>query len=146
MIRLFIVVLSLVGLSAPLFAASLLPVTIGTRSGEQFFHLEVADTPESLQKGLMFRTVLPVDGGMLFAYQPPRPTYMWMRNTLIPLDMVFVGPEGRILHIEHSAEPHSEQARGVSTPVAAVLELSGGTCQRLGIAVGDPVRYALPTP
>jgi uncharacterized membrane protein (UPF0127 family) len=144
MFRLFIVILYLVGLPAPLFAATFLPVTISTHSGEQFFHLEVADTQQALQQGLMFRKELPVDGGMLFSYQPPRPTYMWMRNTLIPLDMIFVSPQGRILHIEHSAEPHSEQARGISAPVAAVLEVPGGTCTRLGIAVGDAVRYALP--
>ncbi len=144
--RIFIfVLLALAGIS-PVFAESALqlPLTIQTQHGEKSFVVEIADTPEEKKQGLMYRTELPEDGGMIFIYEPPSPAYMWMRNTRIPLDMLFVSADGRIVHIEHSAAPYSEQPRGVASPVSAVIELSGGSCQRHGIVVGDRIMYGSP--
>lgn len=123
------------------FSSSLLPVTIHTGNQEHHFRLEQALTPESQEKGLMFRTSLPPDGGMIFRYDPPKPVYMWMRNTLIPLDMIFVRPDGTIAHIEKMAAPHSEIPRGTYQNIASVLELTGGTAEAQGIAPGDRVTY-----
>ena len=133
-------------LSAPAaFAAEVRPVSIHSGGHTHTLRLEVAQTEQQQQKGLMFRETLPEDGGMLFLYSPPRPVYMWMRNTLIPLDMIFVREDGTIAHIERNAAPHSENPRGIHAYVAAVLELPGGTAARLGIALGDRVDYPAPT-
>jgi uncharacterized membrane protein (UPF0127 family) len=144
MFRLYLTVFMAVLLSSPLYAVSTVPVTIESGGQRHLFHLEVANTSEEQERGLMYRTELPADGGMLFPYAPPRPIYMWMRNTLIPLDMIFVRPKGVIGYIEHDAEPHSEIPRGTPSDVQAVLELPGGTARRLGIKVGDYVDYTVP--
>ena len=105
--------------------------------------VEIADDPQEKQVGLMFRTDLPDGKGMLFPYESPREVTMWMHNTYIPLDMVFIRPDGVVHRIETRAEPMSERIIGSQGPVNAVLELAGGAAERLGLKAGDRVRHPL---
>jgi uncharacterized membrane protein (UPF0127 family) len=105
--------------------------------------IEVAEDPQEKAMGLMFRTELADNKGMLFPYDESRELSMWMRNTYIPLDMVFIRPDGVIHRIEARAEPMSERIINSDGPVSAVLELAGGAAERLGIKAGDRVRYPL---
>ncbi len=107
------------------------------------FQVELALTPEQRSRGLMFRTELAEDEGMLFDFGAPRPVGMWMRNTYIPLDMLFIDGDGRITRIEANAEPLSERTISSGGPVRAVLELPGGTTEKLGIEPGDRVLHPL---
>lgn len=99
--------------------------------------IEVATSPEQKIKGLMFRESLPAHHGMLFLYAPPQNARMWMKNTLIPLDMLFIDADHRIVHIHANAEPHNLTPLGSGQPVAAVLEINGSEAGKLGIRVGD---------
>jgi len=114
-------------------------LTIETAGGPRKFDIELAVTPEQMSFGLMFRRQMPADAGMLFVYESPRPAYMWMKNTYIPLDMLFIGVDGRIVNIAERTVPHSEATVASTGPVRATLELNGGTAQRLGIKPGDRV-------
>lgn len=115
-----------------------------TRSGHETpVDIEVAEAPEDKQLGLMFRTDLPDGKGMLFPYEAPREISMWMRNTYIPLDMVFIKADGTVHRIEANAEPLSERIISSNGPVVAVLELAGGAAARLGLKPGDRVRHPL---
>lgn len=118
-------------------------VVVETSEGPRKFVVELADTAESRRRGLMYRTDLPDGTGMLFDFEKPRPVGMWMKNTLIPLDMLFIDSGGRVVHIEHEAEPHSLQVRGPRRPVLGVLEIAGGAADRLGIDLGDVVRHPM---
>lgn len=106
------------------------------------FDIEVAASEQEKAVGLMFRTHLGDGQGMLFPYGNERIITMWMRNTYIPLDMLFIRSDGVIDRIEVEAEPHSEAIISSERPVAAVLEIPGGAAGRLGIKVGDLVRHA----
>ena len=103
--------------------------------------VEVATDPKEKALGLMFRTHLADDKGMLFPYDAPRELSMWMHNTYIPLDMLFIRPDGVIHRIEVRAEPMSDRVIESDGPVSAVLELAGGAAERLGIKAGDRVRH-----
>ena len=104
------------------------------------FTVEVAQTPEQQARGLMFREALGPDEGMIFPFRPPRPASFWMRNTPIPLDMLFVRQDGTIARIAADTVPHSEEpVTSSGEPVAAVLELRGGRAAELGISEGDRV-------
>lgn len=116
---------------------------IATAGGIKTFQVEVARTSEQQAKGLMFRTALMDDHGMLFPHEEPRELSMWMRNTYIPLDMLFITADGTIHRIEHQTEPLSEKVIGSNGPVSAVLELAGGASERLGIKAGDRVKHGL---
>ena len=105
--------------------------------------IEIAETEEEKALGLMFRTSLADDHGMLFFYGDGRELTMWMRNTYISLDMVFIRADGVIHRIEVKAEPLSDRVISSGAPVAAVLELAGGAADRFGIKPGDTVRHAL---
>ncbi|MGQ0674930.1 MAG: DUF192 domain-containing protein [Rhodospirillales bacterium] len=105
------------------------------------FAIEVARTPDQLQQGLMFRARMAPDAGMLFLYHPPQPVAMWMLNTLIPLDMLFIAADGRVVDIRERAVPGSTATIESAGPVRAVLELNGGTAARLGLKPGDRVRH-----
>lgn len=123
------------------FAASSLVVE--TAGGGKFrFKVEIAATPAQQAQGLMRRAVMPADAGMLFTYAEAQPTAFWMKNTLIPLDMLFIAADGRIIHIHPNAVPHSETSIPSRGPVKGVLEINGGLAARLGIRVGDVVRHA----
>src|SRR6201993_1181433 len=114
-------------------------LTIISATGRHRFNVEVAQTPEQMEQGLMFRRSLAPDAGMLFDYKEPTAATMWMRNTLIPLDMLFVDAQGRIVNIHERAVPKSDDVIAAAAPVRYVIELNGGTAARLGIAPGDKV-------
>ncbi|MEZ5910372.1 MAG: DUF192 domain-containing protein [Hyphomicrobiaceae bacterium] len=118
-------------------------LVIETRKGPQSFVIEVAETPEQKQMGLMFRRSLARGHGMLFPHEPPQIITMWMRNTYISLDMVFIGKDGRVTRIAERTEPFSERTISSESLAAAVLEIGGGEAERLGIREGDLVRHAL---
>jgi len=118
------------------------PLTITTAGGKRHaFVVEVARTEEEQSHGLMDRQSLGPDRGMIFPYEPPQAVAFWMKNTLIPLDMIFIAPGGRILRIEDSAVPLSLEPVGSGEAVEAVLELNGGRSAELGIAAGDQVAW-----
>ena len=113
------------------------PLTIITANRKvQHFIVEVARTPEEQEHGLMNRQSLAANRGMIFPYEPAQPVAFWMKNTLIPLDMVFISPGGKILRIELSLDPV-----GSGDAVEAVLELAGGRSAEAGIAPGDQVNW-----
>src|ERR1700738_285504 len=114
-------------------------LTIVSAGGRHKFSVEIATTPGQLQQGLMFRRALAPDAGMLFDYGRPGAAMMWMKNTLIPLDMLFVDAQGRIVNIHQRAVPQSLDVIPAAAPVRVVIELNGGTAARLGIAPGGRV-------
>ena len=116
-------------------------LTIATRSARHVFTIELAKTPAEMERGLMFRTALAPDRGMLFLYADDRPVSFWMKNTYIPLDLFFIDRHGAIVGIAERAVPLSTALIPSEMPVRAVLEVNGGTAQRLGIAVGDKVEH-----
>jgi hypothetical protein len=118
-------------------------LTIVGATGPHRFTVEVAETPEQMEQGLMFRRTMPPDAGMLFDYKTPTVATMWMRNTLIPLDMLFVDAQGRIVNIHERAVPQTLDVIAAEAPVRAVIELNGGTAARLGIAPGDRVQHPI---
>ena len=123
------------------FATSAL--TILTAAGPQHFTIEIAETPEQMEQGLMYRKSLPPDAGMLFVFPASAVARFWMKNTLIPLDMVFVDGDGHIVGVHERAVPQSLETISSTAPVKAVIELNGGTVARLGIKPGDTVQYKL---
>jgi len=114
-----------------------------TATGVHPLEVEIATTPERQALGLMYRTSLPDSKGMLFPHKEPRELTMWMRNTYIPLDMVFILRDGTVHRIEARTEPLSEHIISSDGPVLAVLEIAGGAAERLGLKPGDKVRHAL---
>lgn len=117
-------------------------LSVETASGRHFrFTVELALTPQQQAQGLMFRESLAPDAGMLFLYNTPQPAAFWMKNTLIPLDMLFVAADGRVVNIHDRAVPHSEDAIRSDGPVLGILEINGGMANRLGIRPGDRVRH-----
>jgi uncharacterized membrane protein (UPF0127 family) len=118
-------------------------LAIETASGKRHFNIEVAKTPEQMMQGLMYRRSMAADAGMLFEYDHPQPVAFWMKNTLIPLDMLFIGADGTVLDIHERAVPLSLDSIASDQPVLGVLELNGGTVSRLGIKRGDRVDHPL---
>ncbi|WP_287783491.1 DUF192 domain-containing protein [Oceanibaculum sp.] len=111
---------------------------IETAQGQQHrFDVELAVTPAQQAQGLMYRQRMEPDAGMLFLYDRPQGVAMWMKNTLIPLDMFFIDARGRITGIEERTVPFSTQTIESPGLASAVLELNAGTAERLGIRVGD---------
>jgi uncharacterized protein len=109
------------------------------------FEVWLADTPRRQAQGLMFVRSLPALRGMLFVHESPRPVGMWMKNTYIPLDMVFIDERGRIQQIVANTTPHSLATISSNKPALAVLEIAGGEAERLGLEPGQPVSHpALP--
>lgn len=117
-------------------------LVIFTASGRHGFEVEVARTAAEQARGLMERRYLPANRGMIFDYPEAQPVSMWMENTFIPLDMLFVGADGRIVRIAERTEPHSRRLIPSGAPVRAVIELNAGTAARIGAAVGDPVEIS----
>ena len=120
----------------------LVPLEIRSATGTHHFTVEVARTPDQQSQGLMFRAALAADMGMIFPFPNPRMASFWMRNTLIPLDMIFVRADGTIARIAANTVPHSEESISSGEPVAAVLEIKGGRAAELGISEGDLVAWA----
>lgn len=121
--------------------AALLPLVIQTATGTHRFDVEVAATEAEQEQGLMFRKAMAPDHGMLFPMVPPRTASFWMKNTVIPLDILFIQPDGTIAFIGANAVPYSREPVSAGVPVAAVLELNGGRAAALGIAQGDRVAW-----
>lgn len=117
------------------------PLTIVTAAGEHRFEVEVAETAQQKSYGLMFRTELGERAGMLFPYGSPQEITMWMRNTYIPLDMIFIRGNGIVHRIERRTEPLSERVIASEGPVTAVLEVAGGVADKLGLKPGDLIRH-----
>ncbi len=105
--------------------------------------VEMAETPKEKELGLMFRTELADNQGMLFPYGAPQEVTMWMHNTYIPLDMVFIRADGTVHRIEQRAEPLSDRIISSEGQVSAVLEMAGGAAGRLGLKPGDRIRHPL---
>jgi uncharacterized protein len=126
-------------------AADMRHETLGliTASGTKTIDIEIAVSMEEQMRGLMFRTSLADNNGMLFPYSPPRELTMWMKNTYIPLDMVFIRADGVVHRIEARTEPLSETVIASGGPMAAVLELAGGAAERLGLKAGDTIDHPL---
>ena len=116
-------------------------LTIESSGRKHRFTVEVASTPEQQQMGLMHRSALAPDRGMIFPFDAPRQASFWMKNTLIPLDMIFVRADGSIANIEANTVPLSLQPVYSEGPVAAVLEIAGGRSGELGIKAGDKVDW-----
>jgi uncharacterized membrane protein (UPF0127 family) len=123
--------------------ALLEPLTLVTASGRHAFQVEVMRTDEQRGRGLMFRQSLPDNRGMLFDFKVDGPVSMWMRNTYIPLDMVFIFADGRVHRVEANTEPLSERTIPAGANVRAVLELNAGTAARLGLRPGDRVEHGM---
>ena len=124
-------------------AASVQPLEIVTKTGVHVFSVEMATTEEEKTTGLMYRKELPEGKGMLFDFTPEQEVSMWMKNTYIPLDMIFIRADGRILRIAENTEPMSTKiipSRGLAK---GVLEVIAGTAQKYGIAPGDRVGHPL---
>lgn len=121
---------------------SVVPLSIRTAAGKTHaFKVEVARSESEQARGLMFRDKLAPDGGMIFPMNPPRPASFWMKNTVIPLDLIFIRPDGTIARISAEAVPYSLEPIVSGEPVSAVLELAGGRAAELGISEGDKVRW-----
>ena len=128
---------------APVRAASVQPLEIATKSGVHVFSVEMATTEEEKQNGLMWRKELPDGKGMLFDFSPEQQISMWMKNTYIPLDMIFIRADGRILRIAENTEPLSTKIISSGGLAKGVLEVIAGTAQKYGIQPGDRVAHPL---
>jgi uncharacterized membrane protein (UPF0127 family) len=116
-------------------------LTLHTATGDYKFNVEVVDTPESRAQGLMFRTELADDAGMLFDFQAEREVSFWMQNTFIPLDMIFVGADGVVDTIHVNARPQDTTSIPSNVPVQFVLEIPGGRSVEIGLKPGDTMEH-----
>ncbi len=116
-------------------------LVIETAKGKFPFDIELALSPPQMVQGLMFRRALAADAGMLFDYGSPQPITMWMKNTLIPLDMIFIANDGKVVDFHERAVPMSLDTIETKVPARAVLEVNAGTVARLGVQVGDTVHH-----
>lgn len=124
-------------------APGLEPLTIVSASGRHAFQVEVMRTPETRARGLMHRNSMPADHGMLFDFARVEPVAMWMQNTYIPLDMLFIRADGTVARIAQRTEPLSTRTIPSGEPVLSVLEINGGIAEKLGIKAGDKVEHPL---
>jgi uncharacterized membrane protein (UPF0127 family) len=125
----------------PWRTAEAAPLIIHAGGSAYKFEVELATTPAEREQGLMFRKSMAPNAGMLFLYPGEQPVAFWMKNTLIPLDMLFLKADGSIVQIAHNALPLDETPIPSNQPVKAVLEVNGGTAAALGIKEGDRVEY-----
>jgi uncharacterized protein len=133
------VIIGLAVAVGPIYPAGQQTIEIASKSGVHVFSVEVADNEAEREKGLMYRKDLPEGRGMLFDFHRDQEISFWMQNTYIPLDMIFIRGDGRILRIAENTEPLSTRLIPSGGPVRAVLEVIGGTARKLGIAPGDRV-------
>jgi uncharacterized protein len=144
-----VLLLALFSLVSPILSPGRAPAAqegtleIATKSGVRVFAVELAVTDEERAKGLMFRKELPEGRGMLFDFKREQPVSMWMQNTYVSLDMIFIRDDGRIARIAENTEVLSERIIPSGAPVRAVLEVVAGTAKKLGIATGDRVASPL---
>ena len=140
--RLFLIVLLFAACSEEQKPKPTTPLTITTETGEARFMVEMANTPEELKTGLMHRTTLGFTSGMIFNINPARPIAMWMKNTKIPLDMLFIAPDAKIIMIKFSGVVFNMNSF-CTEPVRAVVEINAGQVKRQNIKVGDKVNHML---
>lgn len=143
------VALAFGALSSPALAQGAAPagalesLTLVTSTGEHVFKVEVMRTDEQRARGLMFRRHMPADRGMLFDFKTEQRVMMWMRNTYIPLDMVFITKDGTVINVAEDTEPLSERTISSAAPAYSVLEVNAGTARRIGLKAGDQVKHDL---
>lgn len=125
----------------PVSGLEVIPLAISSAKGRYTFQVEVARSDAEWSKGLMFRTEMGADEGMIFVGRAPQMASFWMKNTVIPLDIVFIGTDRRIINIVENAVPYSLEPRSSAGITLAVLELNGGRAAQLGIAPGDKVAW-----
>jgi uncharacterized protein len=136
-----LVSLLLIAARAPGVGADLDTLEIVSKSGVHPFAVELAVSEEQRERGLMFRRELPEGRGMLFKFEPDQVVAMWMHNTYIPLDMIFIRGDGRILRIAENTTPQSDRIISSGGPARGVLEVIAGTARKLGLAPGDRVAH-----
>lgn len=132
----------LAGVAQFAFGQALETLQITSASGVHPISIEIANTEASREYGLMNRRFLPENRGMLFEFETEAPVTFWMKDTLIPLDMIFIAHDGRIVGIAQNAAPLSEAVVPSGAPCDAVLELNGGASAKLGLKIGDQVSYS----
>ena len=135
-----------VGAAAEEPAFPVTPLTMETARGRFEFMVEMAETPSTWQQGLQRRRHLAADAGMLFNFHQPRVVSMWMKDTLIPLDMIFIDERGAVVNVAENTVPLSPATISSNGPVLAVLEVNAGTAARLGVRPGDRVVHPLFSP
>lgn len=125
----------------PVSGLTVVPLTVTTASGAHVFKVEVAATPGEQERGLMFRTAMGADEGMIFPMNPPRRTAFWMKNTVIPLDIIFIGADRKVLNVIANAVPYDLSPLPSDGNSAGVLELNGGRAAQIGLKPGDTVTW-----
>jgi uncharacterized membrane protein (UPF0127 family) len=125
----------------PVSGLKVVPLTVTTAGGPHVFKVEVAASPAEQERGLMFRTAMGADEGMIFPMDPPRPAAFWMKNTVIPLDIIFVGADHKVLNIAANAVPYDLSPLPAFGNAAGVLELIGGRAAQIGLKPGDTVTW-----
>ncbi len=143
LLRAFCLALPLLVLSGVFQAGFAQTLTIVSGSKRHVFNVELADTPESRAKGLMFRREIAPDYGMIFDFGRDEEIQMWMKNTYVSLDMIFIRKDGTIHHIAENTVPFSTDTISSNGPVRSVLEVLGGTAKRLDLKPGDRVEHPL---
>lgn len=138
-----LIAVALLVAAGPAWSADPRTLEIASKSGVHAFAVEMATTDAERAQGLMYRKELPEGQGMLFDFQRDQEVGFWMRNTYIPLDMIFIRSDGRIMRIAENTEPLSEKIVPSLSPVRGVLEVIAGTARKLGIAVGDRVAHPI---
>ena len=134
---------AMLAVAAPLAACSDEgKLVLHTATGDYNFNVEVVDTPETRAEGLMFRQELADDAGMLFDFKEEREVSFWMRNTFIPLDMIFVGSDGVVKTVHVNARPQDPTSIPSQVPVQFVLEIPGGRSEEIGLKPGDTMEHA----
>ena len=146
--RIFIAMLTVASFSIQAASQNLVTfkkskLIIITSKGNNKFEVELALSDRQQSQGLMYRRSMAADAGMLFDYTTLRHVQMWMKNTYIPLDMIFLDRQGKIINIVERTKPHSEAIISSKGPARAVLELNSGTTSRLGIKAGDTVIHSI---
>lgn len=124
----------------PVSGLAVIPLTVTSASGTHRFRVEVAATPAEQAKGMMFRTAMAPNEGMIFPNAQPQVRSFWMKNTVLPLDIIYIGPDRRVLNIVRG-EPYSEVSLPSAGPVVNVLEINAGRAEALGIKPGDRVEW-----
>lgn len=125
----------------PVSGLEIIPLAVVSEGRRHEFAVEVARTPQEQARGLMFRTELGPNEGMLFPRNPPDVASFWMKNTPLPLDIIFIGEDGRIMNIAANTVPYSLESVSASGLTRAVLEIPGGRAAELGIEPGDTVEW-----
>ncbi|WP_421781633.1 DUF192 domain-containing protein [Kiloniella litopenaei] len=141
-ILVWVIILAPIGPGAAQIVFEKDTLTIFSATGNAHrFNIEIASSNEERSQGLMYRKSMAVNAGMLFVYEKPNNVTMWMKNTYIPLDMLFLNSEGRIVYIKENTTPHSTKTISSDQDVIGVLELNAGTAFRLGIKIGDIAQH-----